>query len=746
MARRLRIQVTGLVQGVGFRPFVFRLAERFGLSGWVLNSGCGVTIEVQGEALHSFCSSLRGEAPPLAAIEQIDSQQITCKAETGFTIKASQPSKVTTSITPDGAVCEACLEELFDPQSRYYRYPFINCTHCGPRYTITRSLPYDRAQTSMASFAMCGVCAEDYHDPKHRRFHAQPTACPLCGPQLSMPLDEIVQHLGRGEILAIKGLGGYNLVCDATNEQAVQQLRRRKGREQKPFAVMVANLSSVDQLAECDELAAKLLQSPARPIVLLPKRDGGALADSIAPGIASVGLMLPNTPLHYLLFHQAAGSPAGSDWLAEPQDLKLVMTSANPGGEPLVIDDDEAGRRLSGIADKIISHNRPILIRADDSVMRVVNGAPQFIRRARGFVPRPIKLPHEIPATLALGGHLKNTLCITRGDEAFLSQHIGDMDNPQTIHFFEESLQHLLNILQVKPEQVAHDLHPNFYTSHFAEKLGLPSIGVQHHHAHLAAVAAEHHIQEPAIGLALDGFGLGEREESWGGECLLINGADYQRLGYLTPLKQPGGEVAAQQPWRMAAALLDRLGRGEEIAERFSDQRGAALLHQLLAKDINSPPTSSCGRLFDAASALLGVAAISSFEGQAAMQLEGLVSQPQVLADGWRVEQGGELNLLPLMAALAECSDAQQGANLFHGTLIAALADWAIQMAKEHEIKIVLLSGGCLLNRVLAEGLIERLIQSGLRPLMPQQAPPNDGGLSLGQAWVAGQMKGLPVA
>ncbi len=735
--KRLGIRVKGLVQGVGFRPHVHRLASRYGLTGWVCNGGAGVDIEVQGERLEAFVDALRSEAPPLARIDTLQTKEIPSRKESGFAIRGSGSGAVTTAITPDVGVCGACLGELFDPHSRYYRYPFLNCTHCGPRYTITRALPYDRARTAMAAFPMCDACAREYQDPDNRRFHAQPTACPACGPRLSMPLSKMLRLIQEGQILAIKGLGGYHLVCDAGNEEAVQRLRLRKHREEKPFAVMVANPASARRLAGFDAASAALLESPARPIVLAPKTDPTPLAPSIAPGLPWVGLMLPYTPLHYLLFHEAAGRPAGTDWLQHPQELMLVMTSANPGGEPLVTDNGEARRRLAGIADTIVTHNRPIAVRADDSVMRVTNAQPCFIRRARGFVPQAIRLRHELPPTLAVGAHLKNTICITRGDEAFISQHIGGMDNPETIRFFEETVAHLLDILQVTPELVAHDAHPDFYSTRFAAGLGLPTIAVQHHHAHLAAVAAEHQIHGPAIGLALDGFGLGDNNESWGGELLLLEGAGYRRLGHLAPLKQPGGEVAARQPWRMAAAVLGRLGRGEEIANRFRGQRGAGQLAQLLAKDINCPPTTSCGRLFDAACGLLAVQPLSTFEGQAPMQLEGLVTRPEVMKGGWRIE-GGNLEFWPLLARLADCDDAVMGANLFHGTLMAGLADWAARAARKTGVRTVLLGGGCLLNQVLTEGLTRRLSGHGLKALTARQVPPNDGGLSLGQAWVAG--------
>ena len=737
-SKRQHLEITGVIQGVGFRPFIYNLARRYQLSGWVLNNGSGVTIEIQGQQVAEFINSLRGEQPPLARIDDIRISEIPPQNETGFTIRDSQATDVSTSIPPDSSVCSDCLTELFDPASRYYRYPFLNCTHCGPRYTITRKLPYDRSNTSMAVFKMCQDCKTEYDDPANRRFHAQPTACPVCGPKLSLSVKEILQRIKNGEILAIKGLGGFHLVCDATNETAVQKLRQRKNREEKPFAVMVANLASAETFVTLDNTSVDLLQSAQRPIVLLPKGDTESLAPSIAPGLQWLGLLLPYTPIHYLLFHEAAGRPAGTDWLQQPQSLCLVMTSANPGGEPLVIGNSEAIRRLGNIADTIVDHNRDILIRCDDTVMRVMNSQPGFIRRARSYVPQAIKLPHEIPSTLAVGGYLKNTVCITRGDEAFVSQHIGDMDNAATLRFFEETIDHLLSTLAVTPERVAHDLHPDFHSSRYAKGLAMPSYAIQHHHAHLAAVAAEHHITEPAIGLALDGFGLGDRNEAWGGELLFLDGPIFRRLGHLKTLKQPGGDVAAREPWRMAAGFLYQLGRGDEIATRFQTQSVAKNLVQLLQKNINAPDTSSCGRLFDTASGLLNIKPKASFEGQAPMLLEGMVTRPEVLQGGWRVIND-QLDLTPLLAQLIDCEPVR-GANLFHGTLIEALCDWSAKAAETNGIKRVLLNGGCFLNHVLASGVMQGLKARGLKPFLPQQTPPNDGGISLGQAWLAGQL------
>ncbi|HYF88789.1 carbamoyltransferase HypF [Azospirillum sp.] len=737
--KRLRIRVRGRVQGVGFRPHVHALARRFGLTGWVLNDPQGVLIEVQGADTAAFHTALSDEAPPLARIDAVDCTTVAAlPAEHSFTIRHSESAgAIATGIGPDAAVCPACLAELFDPADRRYRYAFLNCTHCGPRYTITRRLPYDRPQTAMAGFPLCPDCRTEYKDPADRRFHAQPTACPTCGPRLSHPPEDILAALCAGRIVAIKGLGGFHLACDATRADAVERLRRVKQRNGKPFALMVANAESAARHVRMDDDERRLLEGVAHPIVLLRRRaDAPELAPDIAPGLAWLGVMLPYTPLHYLLFHEAAGRPDGTGWMHDPQDLTLVMTSANPGGEPLAIGNGEARERLAGIADLIVDHDRDIVIRADDSVVRKLAGAPAFLRRGRGHVPEPIRLARPVPPILAVGGHLKATVCVTRGDEAFLSQHIGDLDNAATLGFLEETVAHLLHILGVEPVAVAHDKHPDFQSTRFAEGTGLPAITVQHHHAHVAAVMAEHRIDGPALGLALDGFGLGEGGGSWGGEMLLVDGLRSERLGSLAPLAQPGGDVAARQPWRMAAAALVRMGRADEIVPRFAGHGPAEGVRRMIERGINAPLTSSCGRWFDAACGLLGVRAVAGFEGEAPMALESLVRRPRVVEGAWRIE-GGELDLTPLLERLLSVSDAAEGAELFHGTLAAALVDWTLPALRSHCFRRVVLSGGCLMNAVLAEELVAGFRTSGVEALLPRLAPANDGGLSLGQAWAA---------
>ncbi len=808
-----RIHVRGLVQGVGFRPFVWHVATELELSGWVRNDASGVEIAAEGDParIGELVARLHRDAPPHARIDAIRVDAVPARGERGFAIVASAaadarkaahiegvPAGAHTgsapAIGPDMGVCAQCLEELFDPASRRWRHPFITCTHCGPRFTLTHGLPYDRSRTSMAQFPMCAACAREYADPRDRRFHAEPVCCPDCGPRLRLhggngnvqvgdPIAQTLTLLRRGAIVAIKGLGGFHLACDARNPQAVARLRARKERERKPFAVMGASAVSFRGIAQIDDGERALLESDERPVVLCAKAtpradirplecpggtgapspaeagEGGGegaeqnIAADIAPGLQTLGLMLPATPIQWLLFHEAAGRPAGTGWLRMPQDLLLVMTSANLGGEPLVADNDEAAERLAGnprIADAILDHDRGIVVRCDDSV-RSVQG---FIRRARGFVPQPIRLPRAGPPVIAFGAGYKNTVCVTRADEAYVSQHVGDLDSAATVRFLERTAEHLLGILAVAPTAAACDLHPDFASSRlaadFAERNGIARIPVQHHHAHIAAVLAEHGREEDdALGLAVDGVGLGTDGGAWGGELLRLCGARCERIGHLAPLGLPGGDRAAREPWRMAAAALHRMGRGGEIGRRFAAQPGAQTIADMLARGLRSPPTSSLGRVFDAAAALLGVCGNAAYEGEGAMRLEGLACTvpaaplPQAGAgDFWRIHPDGTLDLLPLLAFLADCRDPARGAAVFHAMLARALADWVIRAAERTGVTLVAGGGGCLLNSLLGAALRAHLREGGLLFLEARQLPPNDGGLSLGQAWVAMQTVG----
>ena len=726
---RLRLHVRGAVQGVGFRPYVYGLATRYRLGGFVANDPHGVVIEIEGERAADFITALPLEKPPLARIDDISVHPVGAVASEGFCIRASEQGRVSTRIVADAATCTECLRELFDPNSRFYRYPFVNCTHCGPRYTIAERLPYDRPTTAMKGFAMCRACADDYANPGSRRFHAEAIACPACGPRLSHDIADIAAAIAAGRIVAIKGLGGYQLLCDARDDQVVRRLRQRKHRDQKPFAVMVGSVDAVNDIADADSAELALLESSPRPIVLMRSRD--RLASATAPGLSRLGVMLPVAPLHHLILDALNGAHAraGESWA-------IVATSANPGGEPLLIDNREAERRLAGIADLVVTHDRDIVTRADDSVAAVVAGRIEFIRRARGYVPEPVRLARSVPPILAVGGALKSTVTVTRGNEAFVSQHIGDLDTAEGVRFFEETVDHLLSTLDVEPVVVAHDLHPNMVSTRFAEASGRRLIAVQHHHAHAASVMAEHGSAGPALALVLDGFGHGSDGGNWGGELLACDGARFGRLGHLAPMKMPGGDRAAREPWRMGASALHGLGRGDEIATRFGAQPQASRVGVMLDQP-GVPTTTSAGRLFDAAAGLLGLCPVQSYEGEAAMKLEALVRNPRIAPDGWIMEHG-KLSLAPLLDRLAAGSiDPVDGAELFHGTLAAACVDWIGRAARATGITNVALSGGCFLNAVLSDAIARGCIAAGLSPLLPRQMPPNDGGLSLGQAWIA---------
>jgi hydrogenase maturation protein HypF len=759
-------RIRGLVQGVGFRPYVWRLATELGLNGWVRNDGGGVIATVGGKNWPIFKKRLPLEAPRLARIDAIEDEAAEVSGE-GFAILDSESGEVRTAIGPDAGICPECVAEICDPANRRWRYAFATCTHCGPRYTVSRRIPYDRAQTSLAAFPLCTPCHDEYTSPADRRFHAETTCCPNCGPQLRLldaagqplagdPIAETLNLLRAGKVIAIKGLGGFHLACDARNAEAVAELRERKQREAKPFAIMGLNAESLAGLARIGDGERALLHSVAAPIVLCPK--GERELKGIAPGLAWLGVMLPATPLHLLLWHEAAGRPPGTDWLQATSDLLLVMTSANSHGEPLVIANDEALERLSGIADAYLVHDRDIVIRCDDSVVRATPEGPAFIRRARGYVPVPIQLADDGPTVLALGGYLKNTICVMKGREAFLSQHIGGLDNAAAIGFLEETVDHLLGILDVKPDLIAHDLHPDFPSTHLAlrlaEKLDISAIAVGHHQAHIAAICAEHGVNEPIIGLALDGVGLGPDGGAWGGELLRLDGIHCERLGHLSPLAMPGGDRAAKEPWRMAVSALHGAGLGYRVGgwiKQYYPSRDPGPLLTMLARNLRCPPTTSLGRWFDAAAGLLGLRDLMQYEGQAAMELEGLAARHgpvDPLTGGYVLrEEGKVLDFSPLLPALLGCKDnAAYGAALFHATVAAGLAEWVNAIPQERLLRGVVIrekganiaiGGGCAMNAVLMTALRSHLTASGLDLLEARLAPSNDGSLALGQAWVA---------
>ena len=707
---RRRLRVRGVVQGVGFRPFVYRLATRGGLGGLVWNDGDGVVVEVEGPAgaLDSFARALVGEAPPLARIASVTGQRMAPLGERAFVVAASHGGGRSAIVPPDVATCEDCLRELFDPADRRFRYPFTNCTNCGPRLTIVTTVPYDRENTTMAGFPLCDACRGEYEDPADRRFHAEPIACPACGPRLSIPLPEVVTVLHDGGIVAVKGLGGWHLACDATSEQAVARLRERKRREEKPFAVMSPEPGLLS-VPTADEL--ELLRSPASPIVLVRRRPDAPVAASVAPGTPWLGLMLPYTPLHHLLCADV-GRP-------------LVMTSGNLTDEPIAFDDEEARQRLHDVADLFLAHDRPIHRRCEDSVVRA--GFP--LRRSRGLAPSALRLPVALERpVVAAGAELKSTFCVARGGEAFLSAHLGDLTGEEAHAAFHTDLELWLDMLGVEPAGVACDLHPDYLSTRWAWEQDLPVVEVQHHHAHAAACLAEHGETDAALAIVLDGTGLGTDGTLWGGEVLRCDLTGFERLAHLEPVPLPGGEAAVREPWRVAAAHLERAGRPVRW-ERWE------LVRQSL--EVNAPLSSGAGRLFDAVSALLGVRERVSYEGQAAIELEHLAGDTTAAPYPCRVVSGV---IFGTDLVIAACDDLEAGrepaeiAAAFHEGLAEAFATACLEAGGAGT---VVLSGGCLQNLRLLGSLRTRLERAGLRVLTHTAVPPNDGGVSYGQAAVA---------
>jgi hydrogenase maturation protein HypF len=750
-----RLRLEGVVQGVGFRPFVWRLAKELHLTGWVRKNGHGLEIEVFGEAerVQRLIERLQDEAPANARVDSLSAQDavVDVLAE-DFFILNEHGKQAAAMVGNDTAVCRDCLAEIFNPANRRWRHAFASCSRCGPRYSICRGLPFARERSSMKSFVTCAKCQNEYDRVQDRHYHNEINCCPKCGPQLSLldgngqplagdPIALTIALLAQGRIVAIKDPGGFHLVCDAHNTQAVAALRERKQRDEKPFNVMLANPLSASAFVQLGVGEPGLLAMPERLIILLKKRANcDAALPGVAPGVGWLGVTLPCTALHYLLFHEAAGRPAGLDWLDAPQPLALLTTSADPGGTPLVIDNDAALKELAGIADAFLVHDREIVARSNDSVARSGPGGLQLVRRSGGYTPRAIKLPHAGPPVLAVGGRFRNTVCVTRGDEAFMSQHIGDLDHAGTQEFFDTTIARLLKFLDVKPALIAHDLDRTFpstaYALEFAHQRGVPALAVQHHHAHAAAVVAEHGVGGPINALALDGVELGNDGGLWGGELLRVDGVRCERLGHLAPLAL-AGPGALKEPWRLAAAILQQLGRGGEIARRYAEQRGAGELARRFAEGGEFAATSSLACYINAAAGLLGIKPAMSFDGQAASLLEAAAErygETQPLADGWTID-GGRLNLLPLFAVLADERDAARGAALFHATLVAALGDWVRRHSEPGET--IVGSGACFLNLIIARGLRARLADDGRHLIEARRLPPNDGGLALGQAAIA---------
>lgn len=751
--QRRQVRIEGVVQGVGFRPFVYRIATERNLTGTVCNDSRGVLIEIEGAKapLDSFLLTLQAELPPLASISRLEVTNQPVAGEAGFSIIESRSnSSRLAQVAPDTHVCPDCLKELFDPADRRHRYSFINCTNCGPRYSIVTAVPYDRPLTTMVDFPMCPDCLQEYQDPLSRRFHAQPNACDACGPQLSFcneqgrpiacddPLQQAVASLQKGQIVAIKGLGGYHLAVDATSTVAVERLRQRKHRDEKPFALMVFSPERAKQFARMTALEERMLNGVERPIVLLEQLPNSPIAPSVAPRNRFFGVMLAYTPLHYLLLENF---PA------------LVMTSGNQSDEPIAFEDADASSRLNGIADAYLVHNRRIHIRTDDSIVRSMGGEPLMLRRSRGYVPRGVALLREQPPVLAMGAELKNTICLTRGDRAYLSHHIGDLKNQEVVVSLHQSIAHLQGILEVQPKIVAHDLHPDYLSTRAVESLPeMRKVAVQHHHAHLASCMADNGVDQEAIGVIFDGVGYGSDGHIWGGEFLLGDFNGFRRVGQLDYLPMPGGDAATREPWRMAVSYLiqafgDDFPESVLTCEITSAQ--LKLLKQMVAKRLNSPLTSSCGRLFDAVAALAGIRDRVSYEGQAALELEMVLKADAGQAGGYPFAIRRERDLLlidavpmihQLVKDLGNKVKKSHVSAQFHNGLSRAIADVCKAIRAEVGERPVALSGGVFQNRYLTERTMELLREEQFEVLVHRQVPPNDGGLSLGQAVIAGRM------
>jgi hydrogenase maturation protein HypF len=735
---RARASVSGLVQGVGFRPFVWREAMARGLSGWVSNDASGVVLEVEGAAdeVTALLAALHAP-PPLARVDSVLSELVAPLGGRGFEVRASDAAGARVAlVSPDTATCADCLQELHDPGDRRFGYPFVNCTNCGPRYTIVLSVPYDRSRTTMAAFPMCADCDAEYHDPGNRRFHAEPTCCPACGPTLVMPgsagdpVERAVAVLRQGGVVAVKGLGGFHLAVDASQDSAVAGLRARKHREDRPFAVMVRDVPGARELAHLgpDELA--LMTSAARPIVLLARRTTSLVAPSVAPGATTLGLMLPYTPLH--------------TWLLEAFDGPLVMTSGNLSDEPIAFEDDDATERLAGVADAFLVHDRAIRTRVDDSVVKVVRGRVVPIRRSRGHVPSPLVLPVPAPVpVLACGAALKSTFTLVRGSQAFVSHHIGDLGEYRTQQSYLDGITHLSGLLDIAPTALAHDLHPDYPSTRYArERTGVQLVPVQHHHAHIASCLADNGSSARVIGVAFDGLGLGTDGTAWGGEFLVADLEGFTREVHLAPVAMPGGDAASRQPWRMAASHLELAFSGD-VPDLDVRRRQGAVWEQVLAvarAGMNSPLTSSAGRLFDAVSAILGLRDVVTYEGQAAIELEQTADPME--RGTYAVPVSGPVVDVPLLIrALVE--DLRAGVTVpviaarFHNALADVVLAVCQRLRDEHDLSTVALSGGVFQNSLLMTGVLDRLEHHGFEVLTHRQVPCNDGGISLGQAAVA---------
>jgi hydrogenase maturation protein HypF len=765
MTKGVEFLVHGIVQGVGFRPFVYNLAVRLKISGTVGNTSAGVVIRAaaSGELLDSFKNLLLQEAPPLARIFSIEERTLDLDVpEGGFKILESDASEqANTSIPPDIALCDDCLAELRNPEDRRAGYAFINCTNCGPRFTIVETIPYDRPKTSMKVFSMCDACSAEYHDPANRRFHAQPNACPVCGPHLSWhdrtgaplatadPIAAAVAAFNADAVVATRGLGGFHLAVNACSEPAVQRLRRRKDRKAKPLAIMVADVAAARLFAEVSVSEEAILKSPEHPIVLLKKREKSELADGLSPGVGDIGIMLPYTPFHHLLFQNTCCPKA------------LVMTSGNRSSAPICTGNDEAISHLGRIADYFLLHNREIVTRVDDSVVKMGSHGLRVFRRARGYVPAPLLLSCDLPPIIGCGGGLKSTFSLARGNLCYPSQHIGDLFNLESFDFYTESVEHLKKVFEIEPLIAACDLHPDYMSSRYAADLGIPLYHIQHHHAHAAAVMAEYGLTGPVLAVVLDGTGFGPDGTVWGGEFLQADLLGYRRLAHFAQLPLPGGDAAAQEPWRMGcSALFHTFGPASLAGDNLPPELAAipverrAIIAEMLGKGFNTPLTSSCGRLFDAVAALLGIRLTASYEGQAAMELEALATR--AAGENWQKaldaviaapldrpeEDGSTLSVSRLIRMVVDAHSRGEEkaitALTFHFQLIRSIVLLVQRLSAQTGIREVVLSGGCLQNSLLLEGLFHALAGRNLQIYSGNNIPVNDGGVSIGQAIIGG--------
>ncbi len=762
-----RLTIRGQVQSVGFRPLVYQLAQELKLPGRVYNAGVGAVVELHcsEQQLALFRQRLQADLPKIACIDE-------CLVETfhsnkpivDFHIDVTTQGHVDGQVMPDLALCPDCLRELFDPENPRYLYPLINCTYCGPRYSIIQQLPYDRPQTTMSPFKLCEPCENDYRDPRNRRFHAQPIACADCGPTVKLlnnhgqlipgrsPFVEAADIIRDGGIVAMKGIGGYHLICDAQNYNAVKRLRERKHRPAKPLAIMALNENSLRPLVQFTEHGLEALKSPQAPLVIFHRKASALLSDDIAPGLNRLGVMLPYTPMHYLLIHAMLGEPTGYHWLNDANPCFLVMTSANASGQPIIADDKLAMSELANIADAFLVHERDILMRNDDAIVEGSGQQLVIVRRGRGMAPNKVNLVSSGKKILGFGAELKNTVCVTKDAQAYLSQYIGDLDRLDNRRYLQETTAHLQHILSIKADAVACDCHPQFFATQaagqFAAQQQIPILQVQHHHAHAASVVAEHQLTEPVIAAVLDGFGWSETGELWGGELLYLNTVtDYQRIGHFSPLTLPGGDIAAREGWRVAAAWLYNNNEWAVAEKHFGQHQAFALLPQMLNRQLHCPKTSSAGRLFDCAAALLNISHKNSFESESAMRLQAaaelyMAAHPTERTEKpehfYQLQTSGLLDFSLLLNALKGMTTAQ-GALLFHQVLAHAIAAWVEQGCDQHKCSTVVLSGGCWLNVLLLDSVTGLLQKRNLQVYTNQQTPMNDGNISLGQAYVARQ-------